>query len=232
MAKNLRKYIDFKLTQAQDILRDKGIYVQDTPFSPKEWRSVFWRLPAILGLNVSYFFQPKIMDVKPQQGFQPASSGGTATFPLHTDVSFHPKPPKYIAMFCIEPGCEGGEHVVSDGLEAYQLLNEQQKLELASLKVNFPAPSHVSGGSYEGSIISIEKNDLKIRFNEKCMQGQTSLSLAAFYENLQKLRTVVPSVPGTVMIYDNHRFCHGRNEIGGGMNSTRWYKRSYYDPQI
>ena len=92
---------------------------------------------------ISYFGQPLIMDMKPKRNFQSASYAGTGYFDLHTDLTFAPNPPKYIAMLCLSSDKIGGKSLLSDGRKIIQELSEEDLTYLENTSIDFPTPNHV-----------------------------------------------------------------------------------------
>ena len=74
---------------------------------------------AAVSTPISYLGLPLVMDLKPQPGYQPASFAGTGEFNLHTDLTWHEKPPKYLGMFCVSyESAGGGIPLLADGWKA------------------------------------------------------------------------------------------------------------------
>lgn len=219
-----------KLDKAIKNLFEKGFStVHGFPYDTGKY--VLELLAERIGYTVTFFGQPEIMNVKPQKGFSPVSSGGAAPFPLHTDITFHKTPPQYIAMFCIHPGEGDGIPKISDGFQAFKNLSEEDQHCLLSLTLAFPPPSHVENAGYEGSVISLDKNDFFVRFNIKCMNKCSNKSLTLFFDQLNQISREIIVKPGTLIIYDNYRYLHGRTGIKARLASKRHLLRMYINNQ-
>ena len=180
--------------------------------------------------STSYFGQPLIMDIKPKPGYQPVSSGGTAWFELHTDLTFHPNPPRYIAMLCIRnDDAGGGTPIIGDAVQSLEEIDEDAREMLRTHAVEFPCPKHVDGPPVIGAIVTQSNSQTRIRYRYDLTEHAPE-AVRKFYDRLRINAKEMEISPGTVMIIDNHRMLHGRTEILGGMASNRLFKRMYGNP--
>ena len=173
------------------------------------------RVLSSIGQPVKFFTQPMIMDVKPQPGFQPASSGGKGFFPMHTDLTFHESPADLFGLLCIQDDSEGGDSFVADG---YKVL-EKVADDVAALRtqdVAFPTPSHVAGGPVNHNIVSGDAERPTIRFRSDMLvsaEEPVRGLLQRFGDAAQEVIEEMHLKPGELLIVDNRRMLHGRTEI-------------------
>lgn len=217
-----------KINSVSAFLQKEG-YAIIHGFPPNDWQEVLEVLAAKLGhVRESHNF-PKIMDIKPERGGEPASSKGAGDFPLHTDMSWHENPAQILAMFCVNAGRGGGLSLLSDGLQAFNSLDTEQQASLKSDLIEFPAPTHVIATGRTGYIGPVveTKGDLSVvRFNAKCLEGKSvDNPLRCFFEQVRENVITTELNPGTLVVCRNDRFLHGRTEIEGGLETTRHLKR-------
>lgn len=179
---------------------------------------------------IAYLGLPLVMDLRPQPGFQPASYAGTGEFDLHTDLSWHEKPPKYIAMFCIaQERTGGGIPLLADGWQAIEDLTEADLHYLRTEPVTFPPPSHIDYPALSGPIVT-ERDDgtLFIRFRYDMLENPAP-AVTNFNKAINNHIIHLNVSPGTIYIFDNERMLHGRTELKAGLQSDRFFKRMYGD---
>jgi len=178
---------------------------------------------------ISYLGLPLVMDLKPQPGFQPASFAGTGVFDLHTDLSWHEKPPKYLGMFCVMPeSAGGGIPLLADGWQALAQMDPADVQFLRSEAVSFPPPSHIDYAPLSGPIVSGQDDQPFIRFRYDMLTDPPP-PVSRFNQAINDCRFEVRVPPGTIYLFDNYRMLHGRTGLAAGMNSDRHYKRIYGD---
>ena len=184
---------------------------------------------AAISRPIAYLGLPMVMDLRPQPGYQPASFAGTGEFSLHTDLSWHEKPPKYIGMFCVaNETARGGIPLLSDGWQALADLDEGDAEFLKTEPVTFPPPSHIEYEPLSGPIIREVNGQLVIRFRFDMLENPAP-PIIRFNQAINDHMIQVQVEPGTIYIFDNERLLHGRTELAGGMHSDRFYKRIYGD---
>ncbi len=178
---------------------------------------------------IAYLDLPMIMDLQPQPGFQPASYAGTGEFDLHTDLSWHPKPPKYIGMFCVNnESAHGGVPLLSDGWAALADLSEEDQTFLKTQNVTFPPPSHIDYPPLTGPIIADYGDDIVVRFRYDMLDNPAP-AVTRYFEAINKHVIHLDVKPGSVYVFDNDRMLHGRTGLKAGMGSDRHFKRMYGD---
>ncbi len=229
-----------KIQSVADRVRERGVAIEPG-FNGRDWAPVLRHLAARIGTAVSYFGQDTVMDIKPSKNKNCGgmSFAGTLKFPLHTDLAWYRGSPRYLAMFCVHPGEGGGDGVYADGSEAAALLNGPDLAELENTPLHFPAPSHVDWTGHTGPVIGRPEADSpaaiggagpRIRFNLRDIDQTVGGPARRFAEALEACAHLVPMRAGLLMVYDNHRFCHGRTAIQAGTSSRRFLKRMYIEP--
>ena len=184
---------------------------------------------ATFAQPISYLGLPLVMDLKPKPGFQPASYAGTGVFDLHTDLSWFEKPPKYIAMFCVQPeSAGGGRPLLADGWKALADLSPEDVDYLKTQPVTFPAPDHIDYPPLTDPIVTDRSEGPFIRFRYDLLD-EPPAPVQNFFAAINDNIIYVDVAPGTMFIFDNDRMLHGRTELKGGMNSDRHFKRLYGD---
>lgn len=184
---------------------------------------------ATISKPIAYLGLPMVMDLKPQPGYQPASFAGTGVFNLHTDLTWHEKPPKYLGMFCVQyETAGGGIPLLSDGWKALADMDEADTAYLKEAPVSFQPPSHINYPKLSGPVISGEADRPFVRFRYD-MLDDPDPALTRYNEAVNRHVFEVRVSPGSIFIFDNYRMLHGRTELKGGMESDRHFKRIYGD---
>ena len=184
---------------------------------------------AAVSTPISYLGLPLVMDLKPQPGYQPASFAGTGEFNLHTDLTWHEKPPRYLGMFCIAyESAGGGIPLLADGWKALDDLSQDDLAYLHTEPVTFPPPDHIDYPPLSGPIITETEGKINIRFRYDLLANPDPTT-TRFNQAINRHVFEVHVTPGSVFIFDNYRLLHGRTELKAGLGSDRHFKRMYGD---
>ncbi len=198
----------------------KGLGLDEPNATLEKYISAVARPIAYLGL-------PLVMDLKPKPGFQPASYAGTGHFDMHTDLTWHGQPPKYLGMFCVSrESAGGGIPLLADGWQALSLLDEEDVNYLKTEPVTFPTPSHIDYAPLTGPIVVERNGKPVIRFRYDMLDNPAE-PVRRFFEAVNQCIFQVDVSPGDIFIFDNDRMLHGRTELKGGLASDRHFKRIY-----
>ena len=174
-------------------------------------------------LGRPYASFPHVMDVRPEAGRAPVSSGGTARFPPHTDHAWHATPPRYIIMCCLTPGSPGsGLPTVTDA-DAITELTAREQQTLGERVVWFPPPPSTGWPGYYGRILEPPL----MRVSAAMANGDHGDVAGKLYAAILRRETTLDIARGTVWVVDNHRCCHGRTELREGLASKRHLFRLY-----
>ncbi|MEM7345032.1 MAG: TauD/TfdA family dioxygenase [Chloroflexota bacterium] len=184
---------------------------------------------ASISEPIAYVGLPMVMDLKPKPGYQPASFAGTGHFDLHTDLSWHEKPPKYIGMFCVNmESAGGGIPLLSDGVAALADLSEEDAAYLRNETITFQPPSHIDYPALTEPIITEKDGETKVRVRFD-MLNDPPQPILNYLEAVNNHIVHIGVKPGALFIFDNERMLHGRTELSAGMTSDRFFKRIYGD---
>ncbi|MGF1453944.1 MAG: TauD/TfdA family dioxygenase [Alphaproteobacteria bacterium] len=212
----------------EDVHRRGLSVVADLP--PEDGRRLLPVLAGALGRCVSFVGQPDIMDIRPTRNCGGKSYGGTAHFPLHTDLAWYPTPPRYLAMFCVDAGEGDGDATFADVHDVLDCADDADRRAWSTTPIHFPAPSHAPWAGHTAPIIERRAGAMACRFNTRDIADTLDGPTRRFAETLETHEQVVPWRAGHLFVYDNWRFCHGRRSVSKGADSTRWLLRMYADP--
>jgi clavaminate synthase len=157
---------------------------------------------------------PKIMDLKYDfakiKEQQKPAYFTSDYFPLHTDVSYVPNPPKFMLLQCVMPDADrGGSCLLADCAAAFDLLAEDEQAMLSRKLFRFAYPPNCPAG--ESSPYAIRnKNVWRFKYSSMKFPDEVSVAVESFYEALQEIATELFLERGDVLIVDNHRIAHGR----------------------
>ena len=144
-----------------------------------------------------------------------SSRYGEGSFPLHTEGAYWRVPPRFLLLFCVDPGeCEQ----VTLLLDGDPLRRDQENCSLAT------SPWLVSAG-LRSFLSTVVGSDLRVRFDRDCMRPTTALGLLAE----SKIRGFISSMEpyrhrwrtGDLLIIDNWRTLHGRGGSRQGADTRR-----------
>lgn len=134
-------------------------------------------------------------------------------FPLHTDVSYVPTPPKYMLMHCVAPDpAGGGACLLSQCEDAFQCLGPEDQVWLTRAVYRFRHPPNCPIG--ESPPRAIREADIW-RFKYGCMRCPDNAVSAVerFFEALVAVSFALDLQRGDLLIVDNHRVAHGRTSF-------------------
>jgi len=153
-------------------------------------------------------------------------------FPLHTDLSYVPNPPRYLLALCVEADAGGGGLCTLASLEsAWQTLSDDDRECLSQRCFAFDnAPNTGDGACQDQSIYEPIDNRGIWRYRPDTLTFPDSAkrSVERFSVALEDSKSTLQLCPGDLMILDNHRFAHGRTAFQAP--SARHILRSYADP--
>lgn len=168
-------------------------------------------------------------------------------FDWHTDCSYEDKPPRYFALQVLQPDRYGGGTL--SVLKVDQLLSllspfAQQWLSGAHYRIEVP-PEFVKTQEKQeiiGNLLALPKgaSGSKLRFREditspltkEASQALDELKSLLFSDEIQSRVQHFPAetLPrGSIIIMDNHRWLHARNEIS---DPDRHLRRVRWSPTL
>lgn len=150
-------------------------------------------------------------------------------FPLHTDLSYVTRPPRFLLMLCAEPDpAGGGESLVADIRLAWQMLSEQDQAVLSERCFSFENAPNTGAGVCRNQPVYERRGTGGIwRFRTDTLVFPRSAATAVdnLTAALERVTKTIPMLRGSLMILDNHRFAHGRKSFRAP--SPRHFLRAY-----
>jgi L-asparagine oxygenase len=150
-----------------------------------------------------------------------SSRYGMGAFPVHTEAAYLRKPPRFLLLYCIEPGCGGRTTVLLDGAAISSRLPEVRR----------PGTWVVKAGRRPflcDVLWRRAQNQVGIRYDRECLFpcGPAALAEEQLIRSFVEASTPVTIewARGQLLVIDNHRVLHGR---GGSKHDDkdRWLKR-------
>lgn len=131
-------------------------------------------------------------------------------FPLHTDVSYVPNPPRFLLMHCVhsDPG-GGGVNFLADCDKALAALPVTEQAVIRREIFSFLYPPNCREG--QSKAYAIFGDDLW-RYKHSSMQfpRQSRSAVELFNQALTDISIPLLLERGDLLIVDNHRIAHGR----------------------
>lgn len=210
------------LTEAQIKLLDEAGFIVLDDIHPEIMKDEFNTL--INSFSKPHQPAPQMIEIKPKLGYLPESSGGVARFYPHTDLAWHPTPPKYLIMYCLNMGNHhSGLPTITDVSKVLAEFSAQEKEMLQKTELFFPAPHSMVYNGYKGRILE----DGRIRFNSRGIRQYLKGVFQKFFDGLIEYEQTLSIKKHSLWIIDNHRFCHGRTAIKEGFYTKRHLIRIY-----
>lgn len=193
---------------------------------------------TLVGQPVRYYDQALITDVKPARTDRRHDvHAGVHDFPLHTDKSFAPDPPRFILFQCVSPDTKGGGlSVLSDARTAFARLDAADQQILLTTRIAIEVPTHIpfDKKTMQGAVVEQQpdgfrfrlRQDLYLNADDPVLRG----ALERFYHQLTQLATEIGLERDDLLVVDNHRVLHGRTALKAGYESERHLKRIYANP--
>jgi L-asparagine oxygenase len=150
-----------------------------------------------------------------------SSRYGMGDFPVHTEAAYLRKPPRFLLLYCVEPGSGGRTTVLLDAAAHFSRLP----------CVRRPGTWVVKAGRRPFLCDVLWRrtpNGLGIRYDRECLFPRGPAALAEEQSIREFIASSTPTpiewVSGQLLVIDNHRMLHGR---GGSNNDDRdrWLKR-------
>ena len=131
-------------------------------------------------------------------------------FPLHTDVSYVPTPPRLMLLHCAQPDPGGGGvTLMADCEAAAQQISDKDRVQLQEPVFHFLYPPRCPAG--ESAAHAIHEPGLW-RFKHAAMRIPPARQEAVerFHRALTQVSLSLFLERGDLLIADNHRIAHGR----------------------
>ncbi|MFI9078775.1 TauD/TfdA family dioxygenase [Streptomyces sioyaensis] len=188
-------------------------------------------------------------DLSVREDVDPGRTHGVGENRLHVDLVDRDRLPRYIALYCVRSDPRGGgASALADLWQAADALSESDRDALGEPVFSYFADNgvHGVGTSLERfAILPPQIGAEPIRFTAKMhphlQRGELTagpepeLAAAAFGRLVDAAydhRVTVRLDPGQLLVFDQHRYAHGRMPLGEGQSSTspqqrRLLKQSY-----
>ena len=150
-------------------------------------------------------------------------------FPLHTDLSYVPKPPRYMLALCIEADQSGGGITTVASLEAAwsRISAREQKLLRQSVFSFKNAPNTGDDVCSKQPIYRPNRSRGIWRFRQDSLivPDNAVAAIHSFSAALEQEKMHLLLRSGDLLIVDNHRIAHGRTSFEAP--SARHFLRAY-----
>ena len=150
-----------------------------------------------------------------------SSRYGMGAFPVHTEAAYLRKPPRFLMLYCVEPGSGGRTTVLLDAATLFSRLPDARR----------PGTWVVKAGRRPFLCDVLWRqapNGFGIRYDRECLFPRGPAALAEEQSIREFIALSMPTpiewASGQLLVIDNHRMLHGR---GGSNNDDpdRWLKR-------
>ena len=150
-------------------------------------------------------------------------------FPLHTDLTYVPNPPRYLLTLCIEPDGRGGGMIVLADLElAWSRISVPDQQLLRQPSFDFENAPNTGAGVCR-QLPMYEPNDVsgiwRFRQDTLVYPERAAGAIQNFSKVLEQIKTQSSLDAGDLLIIDNHRIAHGRSSFEAP--SARHFLRAY-----
>ncbi len=131
-------------------------------------------------------------------------------FPLHTDVSYVPNPPRFMLLHCVNQDPEGGgSNLLADCNQALALLTDEERAKIRQPVFNFLYPPNCVEG--QSLAYAISGSGLwRYKHSSMRFPQDTEVAVARFNQALIDVSITLLLERGDMLIVDNHRIAHGR----------------------
>ncbi len=140
------------------------------------------------------------------------SSDNALPFDLHTDLSFHPEPPDFIAFLMLAQGLGGGS-VFCDPMPVLQTLTPA---DIAALHTPFRFPPSLHRpdmGPQFFPILQTAGSRFALRYRRDGLEAQNAAqatALSAFAQGIDAAAVELSLAPGELTLFSNRFLLHGR----------------------
>jgi len=151
-------------------------------------------------------------------------------FPVHTDMSYVPCPPRFLLTQCVHPGDGGGSALLTDCAVAWRLLSADIRSLLSERLFTFPYPPNCVEGHSEPLPICAEScGTRRWRFHSHSVSYPpiATNAIAAFRHALDSATVEHKFLAGDLLVVDNARVAHGRTAFSPKAAGGRHLRRVY-----
>jgi alpha-ketoglutarate-dependent taurine dioxygenase len=154
-------------------------------------------------------------------------------FPVHTDMSYVPTPPRFLLTQCVRPGHGGeGAALIADCSAAWAALPLPSRAILSEKLFAFGYPPNCTEGHTEPlAVFAVTNGSPRWRFRPDTMTYPPSaIEAVSNFQNALDAATVKHRfLVGDLLVLDNTRVAHGRTAFSGSRGNGRHLRRAYAD---
>ena len=137
-------------------------------------------------------------------------------FPLHTDMSYVPDPPRFMLLHCVHPDPEGGGiSILADCNKVDSLLPDPDCDTICQPIFSFLYPPNCPEGQSKPHAIS-GKNLWRYKHSSMRFPEEATSAVERFNQGLSDVSIRLLLERGDLLILDNHRVVHGRTAYKHG----------------
>lgn len=234
---------DEKVLQMMETFYDCGLAVIEfeKPTSPNVVRENLSSLSHFFGRMLTHkHAKGGIVDITTAPGIykvdgikRPQNDNGEQS--PHTDGAFGEAPP-IIALGCYRSAMIGGESTYVDMKNVFEHLWQRDIQALAGLFLPNAATVIRGDQQKKGPIFSFINNSVQACYSNHEYNtaeiGQASndgFLLLDDYIKREQNQFSIPTKPGSITLFDNMRFLHGRKSFTDKKDEERWLMRAWYD---
>lgn len=235
--------IGFRQGRDQGGLFIDGVGPGEIPASAENYTHLQVASPLLLGL-VSLIATPvsarnewdgaPLTDIKVTAGLEDTvSSKGKGTLPLHQEDQHLENPPDGLALLTIKGGSPtrlAPTREIIEALEASAGADAVEALRGPNFRHRMPDSFEGSGWGEETPILfgTSATPELKVDLTTtEATNAEGKAALAAVVEATDSVATDIDLTPGSLLIFDNRRWLHGRGKKISS-SSGRWLLRSLF----
>jgi alpha-ketoglutarate-dependent taurine dioxygenase len=152
-------------------------------------------------------------------------------FPLHTDLSYVPSPPRFLLTQCVDPGTGlDGAALLADCSAAWTALAPSFQKVLTEPLFTFPYPPNCEQGHSAALAICTTTNGMRRwRFRPDGMTYPFGASDAVyrFQRALEAITVEHQFLAGDLLVVENSRVAHGRTAFSSADSAQRHLRRVY-----
>jgi alpha-ketoglutarate-dependent taurine dioxygenase len=160
----------------------------------------------------------QVVHIMPQEGADPHSFRGSEDFPLHTDSTWIPSPPRFVTMLCLQPDSTGaGKSLIVDGYKLLDYLQPAQRAELQRQELSFRSHRDTPAYSAIRSTILSRNSDggWLLRLRRDLILEPLPEAAVVLLDLAQTHAVEFALEKGECIDIDNHRMLHGRRKLSG-----------------
>lgn len=177
--------------------------VDNLDLTKEELLTLSYKLGEVIPSGVGHGLVDEIISTK---------NTGEVFVRIHNDKSYWIVPPRYLVMYVKKfEGCEKGETILSDMYKSYRNLDEKEQKSLMLSQFVFTSPKNRDKKVIVGNVVNlINQNNYFFRYRLDLFENNEIVK--KFDENIKKNSFNIKMLKGDLMVIDNWRFSHGRQE--------------------